>query len=287
MVCKDGKGEGFTLIELLTVMFIMSVLIGIFLPVLSKARRQARTIVGANNQRQIVQAIGFFASDNEQKYPESVATIGLNGNRSWQAPTVLTTIESPGPHRAMSEYLRSYIRDASIMFCPNAPRQYKYLQQAWDAGDRWNNPDTWYPRDWVKGTYCFYWNYTGLLDRGRLFIGPQNIFDKQGHSRLLVSCYFGYNCYRSPNAYGSCEKFKAASITPEQMVSSAYWSRLKSDNVVPETINIRLSAAYTDGHVESFKASETVPMQVIKNRQFNRPYTFGPGVFYLPKNGLR
>lgn len=293
---KKSQGKAFTLLELLVVISTISILMGILLPVLGGVRRQARTTLGMNNQRQITGAVNCFAMDNDDSYPESVATIGHGDRWNWQAPFVLTSAQTRAPHlhRAMSEYLRSYIKDASSMFCPNAPRKYKYLQQAWNAGDSWNNPDSWPTNDWVKGSYCFYWNYTGLLD-GQLFRGPRNSLGGRGQSKLMMSCYFGYGNYRnievygSDEAYGSCERFKGASITPEprEMTSSAYWSRLKSDSVNSNTMDVKLHAGYTDGHVESYSASEVVTMKVIKVRSTNEPYNYGPGDFYLPRNGLR
>lgn len=65
----------FTLVELLVVISIISVLMGILLPALGKVRRQAKTLIGINNQRQIVLAINCFAMDNDESYPESVATM--------------------------------------------------------------------------------------------------------------------------------------------------------------------------------------------------------------------
>lgn len=267
---------------------IVSVLMGVLLPVLGKVRRQARMLLGVSNQRQIVNGVSLYAADNDSQYPESVATIGHGVNWNWQAPTVLTTIESRAPHlhRAVSEYLRSYINDAGTMFCPNAPKEYKYLQKAWDAGDAWNNPDTWLLSDWVKGTYCFYWNYTGLLE-GRLFRGPRNTAGGRGQSELLVSCYFGYDLYRSPEAYVSCEKFNGANVVPEEVASSSHWSRLKSDSFSLGTINAEPHAGYADGHVESYTTSEMIMMKVIKDRFTCEPYDYGPGDFYLPQNALR
>jgi len=171
------------------------------------------------------------------------------------------------------------------MFFPNAPQKYKYLHQAWDAGDAWNNPDTWLLSDWVKGTFCFYWNYTGLLE-GQLFHGPANSMGGRGQSTILISCYLGYDLYRSPGAYGSCEKFTRAEVVPEETASSAYWSRLKSDGFNLDTINVKLRAGFTDGHVESFTAREVVTMKVIKDRFTNEPYNYGPGEFYLPRSAL-
>ena len=195
-------------------------------------------------------------------------------------------------HRAMSSYLSSYIQDASILFCPNAPRKYEYLQKAWGAGDNWDNPETPFPFDPVFGTYCFYWNYIGFLGyQEGPFRGPRNSFGGKGQSKLLVSDYFGYNHWRSPNAYGSCEKFEGASVTFGTEVSSAYWSRFDSDgNIRLDILNIKLHAGYTDGHVETYSASEVVPMEVSITSDGSVPYPpgvgLGPGLFYLPRNGL-
>jgi prepilin-type N-terminal cleavage/methylation domain-containing protein len=294
---KENQKGGFTLVELLVVISIMSVLMGMLLPVLGKARHQARTVLGINNQHQVVGVVNCFALDNDESYPPSVATIGHDNTWNWQEPFVITNYESRAPHlhRAMSEYLRGYIKDASSMFCPNAPRKYRYAQEAWDAGDEWDNPDTLVSPDWVVGTYCFYWNYTGLMERG-LFRGPRNPAGGRGQSKLLASCYFGYDNWRNEkvygthHAYGSCERFKRAGITPGQPVypaGAAFWSRLKADGVNLKTIDTMLHAAYTDGHVESFSASEVVTMRVIKDQSTSTPYDYGPGDFYLPRNSLR
>lgn len=136
--------HGFTLVELLVVISIISVLMGILLPALGKVRRQAKTLIGVNNQRQIVLGINCFAMDNDDSYPESVATMRFGGLWWWQEPMMMTACNprASQTHPSMSAYLHSYIEDASTMFCPSAPRKYEYLQQAWDAGDEWSNPDT-------------------------------------------------------------------------------------------------------------------------------------------------
>ena len=287
---KQGQTQGFTLVELLVVISIVSVLAGILLPALGKARRQARALLGVNNQRQIVSAVNLFAMNNDDRYPESVATVGFGTHWNWQEPTMLTGYRkrSPQLYRSMSAYLRSYVEDASTMFCPNAPREHRYLQQAWDAGEDWGNPDAPMIKGPLSGTYCFYWNYTGFLGGPKgLFTGPSSPIAGMGQSKLLVSCYFGYDHWRSRNAYSSCEKFRRAGATDETWFSSAYWSGLNGD-VSLDTLKIRLHSGYTDGHVESYLASEVAPMQVIMNRSTGEPYPsgVGPGVFHLPKNAL-
>lgn len=282
--------RGFTLIELLVVMAILSILTGISLPVLSKVRGQVRRLRGMDNQKQIVSGVSLFALDNDEQYPESVATIGDATSWNWQEPMMLTgyRARSPRSYRSMSAYLRRYIQDADTIYCPNAPRKYKYLQDAWDAGDAWDNPDTPPVEDPVSGTYCFYWNYTGYLEgRNDLFQGPRNSMGGRGQSKLLVSDYFAYNHWRSEKKYSSCEKFSGSSITEGTILSSAYWSS-KAD-AGPDKPQIKLQAAYTDGHVEVFSSLDTVMMKVIINPETGKPYPedITPGSFYLPRNALR
>jgi prepilin-type N-terminal cleavage/methylation domain-containing protein len=283
------RKQGFTLIELLVVISIISLVMAIIVPSLGRVRCQARAMLSMNNQKQITSAVNFFALDNNEQYPPSVATVGFDNNWNWSDPTKLTgnRHRSPGLYRAMSEYLRSYITDASTMYCPNAPQKYKYLQEAWNAGDNWDNPDTPVVTDPVGGTYCFYWNYTGYIGGRRIvFKGPQGPASGGKYSKLLVSDYLGYDHWRNPGSYGSCEHFNGADITPETFLLSSYWSRQTSaDN--PPTINLR--AGYTDGHVETYSTSETIPMKVSITADGTIPYPdgVGPGIFLLPRNSLQ
>jgi prepilin-type N-terminal cleavage/methylation domain-containing protein len=289
---KRKLHRAFSLIELLVVLGVLSALMGILLPALGKVRHQARIVINTNNQRQIVTAVSLFAADNDEQYPESVATIGdYKVYWNWQEPMMLTSYRarSPGMHRSMSAYLRRYIEDADAMYCPSAPQRYKNLQDAWDAGDYWDNPETDPVGDPVSGTYCFYWNYTGYLDdRDCLFKGPRDSSTSRGQSKLLVSDYFGYDHYRSPNCYGSCEKFAAASITEGTPLSSAYWSR-RERSTRPSAPEINLQAGYADGHVEKYSSCDTLTMRVIWKPETGEPYPkgIGPGCFYLPRNAMR
>ena len=267
---------------------------GILLPVLGKVRRKAKVLRGIGNQRQIVSAVNLYAADNDDCYPESVATITSGGSWHWQDPRMLTACRPrPGQmHRSISKYLHRYIEDAAIMFCPSAPEKYEYLQQSWDAGDDWDNPESSFPYDPVWGTYCFYWNYRGYLGADKAaFAGPRSSAGGRWQSKLLVSDYFGYDHHRSTKAYGSCDKFKRAIITPGTEASSAYWSHKSNGNMGPDALDIKLHAGYMDGHVESFTPSETVPMRVSITADGSVPYPsgigLGPGIFYLPRNGLR
>ena len=261
----------------------------IVVPTLGKAKRKARAMLGMNNQKQIVAALNFFALDNDDRYPQSVATVGFGSRWNWSDPTKLTGNKARSYElcRSVGEYLNSYIPDADTVYCPSAPRKYKYLQESWDAGDDWDNPDTSFPSDPVGGTYCFFWNYTGFLGGRRVtFEGPAAPAAGRAHSKLLVADYFGYDHWRAPGAYSSCENFKGADITPETWLLSANWSRPADANLPIPQVNLK--AGYIDGHVETYSTSDAVPIQVSITADGTTPYPedVGPGIFYLPPSAL-
>ena len=281
--------RGFTLIELLVVISIISMIAAICLPTFNHIRKQARDLLSMNNQKTITSTINIFANDNDDRYPESVATIGQSDNWNWTDPTRLigNRNRTPQTHRAMSEYLGRYITDASIMFCPSAPQTYKYLQQSWNAGDDWDNPETEYPADPVGGTYCFYWNYRGVIEGRRSnFRGPINPAGNRSYSKLLVSDYFGYDHWRTPGYFGSCESFEGDKRISETLLLSSYWADEGELENLPE---ITLKAGYSDGHVETYSSHDVMPMKVSITADGTTPYPdgVGPGIFFIPRDALR
>lgn len=294
--CTVGQARlrrGFTLIELLVVVCIVSALMALLFPALSSARRQARMLLGMRNIRQVTMAVNTFAADNGGRYPPSVATVGVRDSWNWQEPTMLTGYlqRAPRYRRSVSAYLRPYITDADVLFCPNAPRPHRYLQDAWAAGDGWDHPETPAVPDALIGVYCLYWDYVGYLGEDEEpFRGPRGPARGHRESSVVVSDYFGYDHWRSPQAYGSCEKFAGANITDGTFISSAYWSRPGGGTMkAPGSFGIRLHAGHVDGHVASYAPIDTRAMRVIKQPETNTPYPpgVGPGVFYVPRTGLR
>ncbi len=296
---KHYHKKGASLLELIVSLFIIVALFAATFPVISKVRQKARRILTMNNLRQIVLGVNQFAADNSYSYPKSVATIGSTGTQwNWQEPTILISARRRDRYtnRSVSAYLRSYIDNADIFFCPNAPKKYKYLKESWEAGDRWDNPETVPTQDPVIGAYCLYWNYTGYLsEEQKPFIGPHSPSGKRRESKLLVSDYFGFghwrnkSVYGSRDAYGSCEKLETGSRTPGTEVSSDFWSRwCGSEKIGLDEIKVELNAGYADGHVERYSVAEVVPMEVSKNPQGTLPYpeSLSPGIFYLPAKAL-
>lgn len=70
------RGFGFTLVELLVVIGIISILIGILLPALSKARKSANTVKCLANIKGILQGMQLYATQNNDYIPGSPVTSG-------------------------------------------------------------------------------------------------------------------------------------------------------------------------------------------------------------------
>jgi prepilin-type N-terminal cleavage/methylation domain-containing protein/prepilin-type processing-associated H-X9-DG protein len=65
------RRNGFTLIELLVVIAILALLMAILMPVLGKARDQARTVSCRSNLRQYGMATRMYLDDNEHCFPDA------------------------------------------------------------------------------------------------------------------------------------------------------------------------------------------------------------------------
>ena len=104
------------------------------------------------------------------------------------------------------------------------------------------------------------------------------------HSQMLVTDYLGYDHWRSPDSFGSCDKLTGAGVVEETWLLSSYWA-VKGDpnGSLPKG---KIRAGFVDGHVSTYDSSELVPMKVSLSSAGVPPYPDGatsPGIYYIPK----
>ena len=87
----EDRTDGFTLIELLIVIAIISILAGIFLPALQKARDKARESLCSSNLKQIGYVTTNYAEDNQGfALPSVVVECGGSDKIGW--PNLLASL---------------------------------------------------------------------------------------------------------------------------------------------------------------------------------------------------
>src|SRR5688572_17399566 len=108
---RGGRGAGFSLVELLVVIGIIAVLIGLLMPSLARARRQAKGVQCQSNLRQVGQALVMYAQRwNGWVYPPGLgAWMEKDGG----------IVERPKDDRWPAHVFKPPVYNPPVMLCPS------------------------------------------------------------------------------------------------------------------------------------------------------------------------
>jgi prepilin-type N-terminal cleavage/methylation domain-containing protein len=134
----------FTLVELLVVIGIIGVLVSLLLPSLQKARAAADRVKCMSNQRGILQALQMYRSASDGWYPNYLPAGNAAGSVTLRAAAAdWNSFDATvgGARRFKTEqgwqnlgriYLRGFIRDGRIFYCPSEQIEMNY-ETRWEG----------------------------------------------------------------------------------------------------------------------------------------------------------
>ncbi len=114
------RSGGFTLVELLVVIAIIALLIGILLPALSRARKNALQVKDMANVRGVMQGFITWANDNDQTYPLPTS-VDFNNDTEQSGPVATQSKNRTGA--IMSLMIFAKILTPEMMVAPSDPGQ--------------------------------------------------------------------------------------------------------------------------------------------------------------------
>jgi prepilin-type processing-associated H-X9-DG protein len=141
------RTSGFTLVELLVVVGIVTLMVTILLPAMSKARDASNKSKCASNLHQIGLAILLYQNDNNQSYPRTILDTSGAPVPNWGTPTE-AKVGAPNPFASPTEsvndvtasfflLIRQEQITSQVFICPDSNAE------KWDFGGKSNTAQNW------------------------------------------------------------------------------------------------------------------------------------------------
>jgi len=280
-----SSAGGFTLIEMLAVVSIISVLMGIMLPVVGRVRRAVYATKCGANMRSLWMAEWMTAQDHRGLLPPSAAMLWSPAQGyAWLDPSMVVSWGFDNvPHRNQSEYIGERLESCEPLHCPESPGGTQVLKQAWDEGDDWKRGHS---LTWTK---CFWRNWKGKSADGKDIKGPRTTYER-GAGRVQISDMINYG-YRKPETLMSSAPFKGSHsdnrTTSEVNLWPDLWTgHVERENLTTVMATIGFRAVCVDGSVMTVKGSDTMGVWV-RAQPFRVDDPGSKGMYYLPIGGLR
>lgn len=261
--------RGFTLVELLVVIAIIALLVSILLPALHKAQLQAKLVLGASQQRQILLALKQYGAENDGKEPPPPSFNDNGSNVWWDFPNYLAS-HGPAPvGGSVGWQFGQYLPTVDVWFCPLATMSPNTELQGNDGVFRtvqeiYLNPDP-VNHTWVWMTFSLLWGYGACADTNLTanippFRGP-GLEDIKGDnirpgadSDLAIMDFLAFN--NNAGRWWSGHPFEGSTE------GSLFHLGPGGDpgvDISGEIGSIDYNAGYIDGRVERFKTEGTDP----------------------------
>ncbi|HEX8915947.1 MAG TPA: type II secretion system protein [Humisphaera sp.] len=240
---RPRPASGFSLVELLVVIGIIALLLAILMPVLGRARRQARVVACGANVRSLAQACNTYALQNAGEFPTLAISSGGN---LWDVPhEFYRSLRKQGlPHEAF--------------FCPAADN-YDEAQAEFTRYSTFYMIDynIWIPRlnggnGLIPPSVTGSTPYTFPSPKPtKQIMGPANLADRLAPVNPIITDRVGTGAAGSPNPVPPADANVGVDDHPYNLNSF-------SNHKVGQRV-VDMNAGFADGHVETLNGKTLRP----------------------------